>query len=232
LWGSQTRPIRTSRNQAVVSRVRAALNVPNATAAVAEALARPSDCVPVGGVMLSMSNPHHQHLRQMQFSRIKHVKCLMDRVVSVCWGDWDDDLGTCVRGECGEKTKHGGYTADSACVGSDYRRSQYVSLNWAKWPFFIDALRVARVLLWIEADIVINRNPWEGLAGVPGVDASWLVRHDQRAPPDVAYQWEQPPCNRATGFPLPNSTTWSRIRASCATRRRLSTRSRSTAASC
>lgn len=208
LGAHQTGPIRTGRPHAVVSRARAPLDVPNATAAVAQALARPSNCVPVGGVMLSMSNPHHLHLRQLQFARIKHIKCLMDRVVSVCWGDWDDDLGTCVRGDCGAKTKYGGYSVSSACVSSDYRRSQYVSLNWAKWPFFIDALRVARVILWIEADIVINRNPWEGLAGVPGVDARWLVRHDKRPPPDVAYQWEKPPCNPATGFPRRNSTTW------------------------
>ena len=197
-----------SRSPTDATKARAKLDVPNATAAVAEALARPSDCVPVGGVLLSMANPHHWRLRQMQFARVKHVECLMVRVVSVCWGDLDDGLGTCVRGECGAKTKQGGYSASSACVSSDYRRSQYVSLNWAKWPFFIDALRVARVILWIEADVVINRNPWEGLAGVPGVDAPWLVRHNKRAALDVTYQWERPPCNPATGFPMPNGTTW------------------------
>ena len=30
---------------------------------------------------------------------------------------------------------------------------------------FVICLRVARVVLWIEADVVIGRNPWEGLAG-------------------------------------------------------------------
>ena len=76
---------------------RAPLAVPNATAAVVAALRRPSHCVPVGGVLLSMSNPHHRPLRELQFQRVRHVRCLMDRVVSVCWGEWDDGLGTCVR---------------------------------------------------------------------------------------------------------------------------------------
>ena len=201
-------PLLTRRVQTYASKARTPLNVPSTTKAVAAALTRPSNCVPTGGVMLSMANPHHRPLREMQFSRVKHVRCLMDRLISVCWGDWDDGLGTCVRGEC-EMTKKGGHAIGSACIQSDYRRSQYVSLNWAKWPFIIDALQVARVILWIEADVVINRNPWEGLAGVPGVDAPWLVRHDKRAPLDVAFQWETVPCDPATGFPTPdNSTTW------------------------
>ena len=113
---------------------RAPLHVPNATQAVAEALARPSHCVPTGGVMLSMSNPHHQPLRNHQFAKIRHVKCLMDRLVSVCWGDWDDGYGTCVNSPCkmANTTKGTVFDKNSACAPSDYRRSQYVSLNWAK----------------------------------------------------------------------------------------------------
>ena len=182
------------RDPRVAGAVRAPLTVPNSTAAVEAALQRPSDCVPVGGVMLSMANPHHRPLRAAQFARIRNVGCLMDRLVSICWGFADDGFGTCVKGECAS-SHDGRVTKDSACVPSDYRRSQYVSLNWAKWPFFIDALRVARVILWIEADVVINRNPWEGLAGTRGVDAPWLVRPSRLPPFDVQYQWESPPCN-------------------------------------
>jgi hypothetical protein len=186
--------------------VRAPLDVPNATAAVAAALKRPSHCVPVGGVMLSMANPHHQPLRVAQFARIQHVKCLMNRLVSICWGFGDDGFGTCVKGEC-KLAPNGKMSKDSACVPSDYRRSQYVSLNWAKWPFFIDALRVARVILWIEADVVIGRNPWEGLAGIPGVDAPWLVRPNSVPTPDVQYQWEAPPCN-GSSWPSRDDVSW------------------------
>ena len=194
------------RDPTFTTMARAPLNVPNTTAAVAAALRRPSHCVPEGGVMLSMANPHHRSLRAAQFSRIQHVSCLMQRVVSVCWGFADDGFGTCVEGEC-PTTARGGIHKDSACAPSDYRRSQYVSLNWAKWPFFIDALRVARVILWIEADIVIGRNPWEGLAGVPGVDAPWLVPPGGRALPDVQYQWEGPPCTDAE-WPPSDSLSW------------------------
>ena len=113
---------------------RAPLVVPNSTGAVVAALARPSACVPDGAVVLSMANKHHSKLRKLQFERVRHLECFMARVISVCWGDWPDDLGVCVRGSC-----NGG--VGSACLPSDYRRSQYVSLNWAKWPFFINVLQ-------------------------------------------------------------------------------------------
>ena len=135
-----------------------------------------------------MSNKHHLGLRRLQFSLIQHKKCFMQRVVSICWGEWEDSFGTCVRGSC-----DGGL--GSACLPSDYRRSQYVALNWAKWPFFIDALLVARQLLWLEADVVIRVNPWTLLLKQP---ASTLHA-------DVAYQWEVPPCNLTSGTPPPSS---------------------------
>lgn len=100
---------------------RAPLAVPNTTMAVAAALLRHSTCVPDGMVLLSMSNPHHRPLREMQFERVRHIDCLMTRVVSVCWGGWTDGLGTCVAGDCdaaGDEQKN------SACNPSDYRRGQ------------------------------------------------------------------------------------------------------------
>ncbi|KAL1499910.1 hypothetical protein AB1Y20_012592 [Prymnesium parvum] len=164
------------------------LNVPNSTSAVAASLAVPSSCVPDGAVVLSMSNAHHRVLRNLQFSLIQHEACFMQRVVSICWGEWEDHFGTCVRGSC-----DGGL--GSACLPSDYRRSQYVALNWAKWPFFIDALIVARQLLWLEADVVIATNPWPLLLKQP---APMLQA-------DVVYQWETPPCNLTSGTPPPSS---------------------------
>lgn len=153
--------------------------------------------------MLSMANPHHRPLRALQFARIQHISCLMNRLVSICWGFADDMFGACVTGVC-KPSPDRKVSKDSACAPSDYRRSQYVSLNWAKWPFFIDALRVARVILWIEADVVIGRNPWEGLAGIRGVDAPWLVNSLPKL--DVQYQWEIPPCNGS--WPSPDDFSW------------------------
>ena len=62
-----------------------------------------------------------------------------------------------------------------------------VALNWAKWPLFIDALRVARSVLWLEADVVILSNPWELLLAEAELAAT--VTHA------VRYQWEAPPCS-------------------------------------
>ena len=199
------------------------LNVPNATNAVEAAVSRASSCVPAGTVVLSMANRHHLPLRKQQFKRIQHLDCFMTRVVSICWGNWSDSFGVCVRGDCS-----GGL--GSACLASDFRRSQYVSLNWAKWPFFIDALRVAPQvaerhpeptrwlacpsyrppllqgptapaagptqgrslclpppqLLWIEADVVISRNPFELLLRLPVAARS----------ASVLYNYEGVPCVR------------------------------------
>ena len=63
--------------------------------AVRGASLRSSACVPDGTVLLSMVNEEQAPLRHLQFSRVRHETCLMDRVVSVCW-NYTDALGTCV----------------------------------------------------------------------------------------------------------------------------------------
>ena len=134
---------------------RSLIGVPNVTSAVLAALSIPSSCVPHEAVMLSMATTHHMRLRPAQFARVRHLDCFMRRVVSVCYG-FVDELGACVYGSCNKSLG-----LANPCLPSDYRRSQYVALNWAKWPLFIDALRVAKTALWLEADVVILRNPWE-----------------------------------------------------------------------
>ena len=68
----------------------------------------------------------HHRLRELQFERMAGHKCFMKRVVSICYGlsstqrRAGDALGTCVHGP--------------AVPPSDFKRSQYVALNWAKWP--------------------------------------------------------------------------------------------------
>ena len=131
------------------AKARKPIEVPNCTATVAAAVARPSACVPDGWVVLSMTNTHHAPLQRLQYERVAHLGCFMTRVVQLCYGSVPDAFGACVYGP--------------HVIASDYRRSQYVSLNWAKWPFFLDAFRAARHLLWIEADVLIMRNPFEML---------------------------------------------------------------------
>lgn len=160
---------------------RSLIAVPNVSNAVAHALATASECVPMHAVMLSMATTHHRRLRDVQFARVAHLQCFMVRLVSVCYG-FIDAFGQCVYGDCNKTLG-----LANPCLPSDYRRSQYVALNWAKWPLFIDALRVARSALWLEADVVILSNPWELLLAEAELAAT--VTHA------VRYQWEAPPCS-------------------------------------
>ena len=159
---------------------RKGIGVPNVSDAVVEALRTPSECVPTHTVMLSMATTHHMKLRHAQFARIAHLQCFMARLVSVCYG-FTDQYGQCVYGSCDKSLG-----LANPCLPSDYRRSQYVALNWAKWPLFIDSLRVARSALWLEADVVILQNPWETLLAEAELAAT--VHHA------VRYQFESPPC--------------------------------------
>ena len=159
---------------------RKAIDVPNVTLAVLRALAIPSTCVPNEAVMLSMATTHHMRLRPLQFSRVAHLDCFLSRLVSVCYG-FTDSYGQCVYGSC-----NASLGLANPCLPSDYRRSQYVALNWAKWPLFIDTLRVARSALWLEADVVILTNPWPLLLSETEKFASV---HDA-----IRYQFETPPC--------------------------------------
>jgi hypothetical protein len=173
-------PLGTMHSPKHAMKGRSAIQVPNVTDAVIAALAVASSCVPAHAVMLSMATTHHMKLRPVQFARVEHMPCFMSRLVSVCYG-FTDRFGACVHGACDKSLGMG-----NPCLPSDYRRSQYVALNWAKWPLFIGALRVARSALWLEADVVILRNPWEVL--LADAQAHATVHHA------VRYQYESPPC--------------------------------------
>ena len=161
-----------------MNKVRKPVDVPNCTAAVAAAIARPSTCVPDGWALLSMTNAHHAPLQALQFERVASLSCLLTRLVRICYGTAQtvpDTFGTCVYGP--------------HVIPSDYRRSQYVSLNWAKWPFFLDALLAAPHILWIEADVVILRNLFEAL--LAPAERERTLTHA------IRYQGEGPPCRES-----------------------------------
>lgn len=158
--------------------VRPELDVPNVAGAVAQVLAEGSSCVPRGGVVLSVTNKHHARLRTLQFALIKHRRCFMKRVVSVCFNNVSDAFGTCVQ-------------STVAIPPSDFRRSNYANLIWAKWRIVADALQVARLAMWFDADVVILRNPWATLKllGGPPPSATYDIRY-QSEPPPLAGQSE------------------------------------------
>ena len=113
------------------------------------ALSQPSSCVPDGGIGLSVTNSHHAHLRPQQFALMLHQPCFMQRMVTVCYTVFDA-YGVCVN-------------STYKIPPSDFRRSHYASLIWAKWLVLANALRVARVALWLDADVLVLRNPWLAL---------------------------------------------------------------------
>ena len=172
--------------------VRPELEVPSVVPAVRRALATPSTCVPEGGVVLSVTNKHHARLRPLQFERIRHRSCFMDRVVSVCYNNVSDAFGSCVR---------------SAFVipPSDFRRSNYANLIWAKWRIISDSLKAATMAMWLDADVLILRNPWASLN---------LLGPPESTPQyDIRYQSDPPPTANAEACvrPLPMCPTCSSV---------------------
>ncbi|KAL1520569.1 hypothetical protein AB1Y20_022145 [Prymnesium parvum] len=124
------------------------LSLINVSSAVSARLAVSSSCVPSGAVLLSMVNPYHSRLRDLQFSRLRESRCFMDRVVSVCF-NYSDSLGTCVPAPHVEAAR--------------FRSGGYSDLLWAKWRFIADALVAASMVLWVDADVVLLRNPWANI---------------------------------------------------------------------
>ncbi|KAL3932235.1 MAG: hypothetical protein SGPRY_000787 [Prymnesium sp.] len=129
--------------------VRPELQVPNILPAINAALKRPSSCVPPGAVTLSVINRHHAKIRPLQFAFLQREPCFMQRMVSVCY-NVTDSFGTCV---------HSAF----AIPPSDFKRSNYANLIWAKWQIIAESLQAARVALWIDADVLLLRNPWTSL---------------------------------------------------------------------
>jgi hypothetical protein len=159
--------------------VRPELVVPSVVDAVTAAIGTPSSCVPGGAVVLSVTNKHHQRLRPVQFSLICNQTCFMQRVVSVCFNNVSDAFGTCVR-------------STFVVPPSDFRRSNYANLIWAKWKIISDALQVATVAMWLDADVLIMRNPWAELQMLGSTSLSqqqYAIRY-QSEPPPTATQAE------------------------------------------
>ena len=176
--------------------VRPELEVPSVTSAVSHALLRPSVCVPDGGIVLSVVNKHHARLRPVQFHFIRHRPCFMRRVVSVCFSNMTDSFGKCI-------------TSTFTVPPSDFRRSNYANLIWAKWRIIIDALAcpAAKMALWLDADVLILRNPWSalGLLGPQATDGpNFDIRFQSEGPPTAE---QADPCTP----PLPIGSLESRL---------------------
>ena len=164
-------PIQSVAKQAVLNwryKRRPLVPVPDVAPTVARALKQRSSCVPDGGVALSITNNHHVHLRPQQFALVLHQPCFMQRVVTVCYSA-HDSYGHCVN-------------STYKVPPSDFRRSHYASLIWAKWLVLANALSVASIAMWLDADVLVLRNPWTSLAMMGAGAEAYDFRHQSEDP--------------------------------------------------
>ena len=144
--------------------------------AVHESLALPSSCVPGGAVLVSMVDAAQAPLRRLQFSRIRELKCLVDRVTSLCWNH-SDSFG---HAPCVQAPATAFDRADPEVL--------YHLKCWAKWTLLSTALDVARLAFYVDADVLLLRNPFAAPAVAHFADAA--CRGVQ-----LLYQWEGPGSN-------------------------------------
>jgi hypothetical protein len=116
--------------------------------AVHKAVQRTSNCVPDGAVLISTFNEYHRPLHELQFQAVHGLRCLMTRVVLLCFGSHavNNLRGTCVKAPAARQ--------------SDFREGDYFSLSWIKWNVAWHALNVASCVLMVDADVVVLRNPF------------------------------------------------------------------------
>ena len=71
----------------------------------------------------------------------------MRRFVSLCWeGDYADGFGACVKGP--------------PAAPADFLEGSYHTVTWAKWSVAYWALGAADAALFVDADVVLLRNPF------------------------------------------------------------------------
>ena len=122
----------------------AAADSANFQLAVAAAIDMPSSCVPADAVLLSIVGGESIELRPLQFDRVASLRCLLRRVVSLCYNH-TDAYGTCVR-------------ATQPAVVS--REERYHAMTWMKWHLLRVALRTARTAFFVDADVLLLGNPF------------------------------------------------------------------------
>jgi len=128
-------------------------------AAVRRQLSEPSSCVPAGAVMLSAVNSEQAALRKLALSKVAHLDCLMHRFITLVWDHDGDESGSSVRA-----------ASPSIPVTPS---SLYHYLTWSKWFVLSSALVHARAALFVDADVLLLRNPFSA------PELSWLWREER-----------------------------------------------------
>ena len=121
--------------------------------AVRDALHHESVCVPAGMVLLSYVNDGHAQLRHLQLSRVMHLDCLLARMVTL-GANYSDGMGAIVRAQASRL--------------SNFRDADFYDITWLKWRLIglATAVPQCRAAFWLDADVVLLRNPFEGISRV------------------------------------------------------------------
>tara|TARA_B110001452_G_scaffold141327_1_gene117526 strand:+ start:1402 stop:2532 length:1131 start_codon:yes stop_codon:yes gene_type:complete len=139
-------------------------------AAVARVVVQPSTCVPGTAVLLSIADQRVATLRASALSRIGHLACLLQRLVSLCLSDYDDGRGVCVNARA------------KAVVQMRQRSSIWQQLAWARWSLMEAALLAgASHALFIDADVLLLRNPFDFLVRQRSFLQRDIVYHEELA---------------------------------------------------
>ena len=125
-------------------------------AAVASASASTSSCVPDGAVLLSYVNAYHAALHQEALAPVKvAMPCLMARFVVLC------------ANVSGAVYRPGHPVALPASRASDYLSADFHSITHLKWQALDVALLVTDSVLWLDADVLLLRSPFQELRSAP-----------------------------------------------------------------
>ena len=117
-------------------------------AAVRSALLVNSTCVPSGAVVLSYVNDAYMPLRAMAVQ--PEWRCnFLKRFVSVCFGTGDTKRGACI--------------SATPLPNVAYRSGHYFHFMWLKWRLMEIAMREAKSVLFVNADVMLLRNPFSRL---------------------------------------------------------------------
>ena len=118
--------------------------------AVSAAVSRRSTCISGRGVLFSVASPQIAHIRQLALRRVSHLRCLMRRFVSLCLGGFTDSHGTCVSGPA----------VRLASEQDAFHQSEWHKVAWTKWSLMYLALLEAPYALYVDADVLLLRNPF------------------------------------------------------------------------
>ena len=135
--------------------------VPNITSAVATAVSTPSSCVPAGAVAVTYFSRATTEMRRFQFARLRQQPCFLTRLVSVSFGAGSGF----------------GVTVHAPAPATPERHTLgYMILKWAKWRLLRDALSAATGVLYLEADVLLLRNPFDAIPNEPRFDVRFQTQ--------------------------------------------------------